>query len=44
MKLDKQIKIGTQKMMAHKRNLKNGIRFDLKNQNSTTENIMVQKA
>jgi len=29
--------------MAHKRNLKIGTRFDLKNQNSTTENIVVQK-
>jgi len=27
-----------------KRNLKIGTRFDLKNQNSTTENIVIQKA
>jgi len=30
--------------MAHKRNLKNGTRIDLKNQNSTTGKFQVQKA
>jgi len=30
--------------MTHKRNLKIDTRFDLKNQNRTTENIVVQKA
>ena len=35
--LDKQIKkIGTQQRIAHKSNLKNGTRIDLKNQNSIT--------
>jgi len=42
--LEKQIKIGTQQRMAHKRNLKKGTRIDLKNQNNTTGKNLVQKA
>ena len=42
--LDKQNKkIGTQQRLAHKRNLKNDTRIDLKNQNSTTGKFQVQK-
>ena len=42
--LDKQIKtIGPQQRLAHKMNLKNDTRIDLKNQNSTTGKNEVQK-
>jgi len=41
--LDKQIKIGTQQRMAHKRNLKKGTRIDLKNQNSTIGKFRFRK-
>jgi len=40
---DKQIKIGTQQRIAHKRNLKNGTRIDLKTQNSTTGKLWFRK-
>ena len=42
--LDKQIKrIGTQQRIAHKRNLKNDTRIDLKNQNTTTGKLRFRK-
>ena len=41
--LDKQIKIGTQQRMAHKRNLKKDTRIDLKNQNNTTGKFRFKK-